>query len=111
MYKSPFTGENLTDICKDCNNILENCKEKQLGKYLIKALKRHYKNNVGNVSLKECHDTYSLLYNVIIDHSKFEADKKVFDNLNNLPPMCMRTNSLLYCLKWTKWNNDQLKNP
>ena len=31
--------------------------------------------------------------------------------MNNIPPMCMRTGSLLHCLKWAKWRNDNLKSP
>ena len=101
----------MTSKCKECNNSLENCQEKKIGLYLIKAMKKHYKANIGNVKTQDCHDTYTLFYNVIIDHSQHEKDGNVSEKLNNVPPMCMRTNSLLHCLKWTKWRNDQLKQP
>ena len=97
--------------CKECFNIYEKCEENKHGLYLVKAVKRHYKNNIGNTTSKDVHDIYTLMYNVIIDHSMFKKNHEMLENLNILPPMCMRSSSLLFCLKWTKWRNNQLKDP
>lgn len=78
---------------------------------MVKAVKRHVRKNLGSVSPNECHNVYSLIYNILIDSELHENDERMLDNLNMCPPMCMRKGSLLHCLKWVKWRNDTLKTP
>ena len=87
------------------------CLERKFGPYLVKALKRHVNSNLGNVDSMQCHEVYSLLYNVLFDFHLNSEGKKMLNAMNNIPPMCMRTGSLLHCLKWAKWRNDNLRSP
>ena len=88
---------------------MKECHEKKFGEYLVKAIKRHVKENIGNVGADDCHHVYSLFYNVLIDFEQHGEDKSILQKLNICPPICMRKGSLLHCLKWTKWKIDCLK--